>query len=405
MELEIEKPKTAKLSDYLYILYKWKKFLILNVLLLVIVAAVVAFTLPLEYKATAVVMIPPDNSMGLGGLTSLISGKGGSSSLGAKLLGVGSSSSEDVLLGILNSRTAMENVIKKFDLAKYYETKSNLDLTIKALRGDVSFGPNENEMIEISVVNKDAQKSADIANYFVELLDTLNLKFSVEQAKNNRIFIEKRYQKNLSDLKAAEDSMYNFQKKYGVFAVPEQLEVAVKAAGELESQMAEKEMAAYFTKQQFGENSPQYQGLNAQVNMLKSKVNELKNANKLSSVSNVLFPFKTAPEMTMQYMRNFREVEIQSKILEVVLPFYEQAKFDEQKSIPPVQVLDSAVPSQVKFAPKRSFIILTITFLGLFFLIPFIYIGESLVRKIDFNNPLEEKSARFFRRIIRFYKL
>lgn len=402
MELEIEKPKTAKLSDYLYILYKWKKFIIINMLVIIIGATILAFSLPLEYKSTAVVMIPPDNSMGLGGLTSLLSGKGGGSSLGAKLFGV-SGTSEDMLIGILNSRTAMTDVIQKFNLSKYYET-DNLDKTIKALKADVSFGPNENGMIEISVINKDPKTGADIANYFVDLLDTLNLKFSVEQAKNNRIFIEKRYQKNLSDLKTAEDSMYNFQKKYGVFAVPEQLEVAVKAAGELEAQMTEKEMAAYFTKQQFGEDSPQYQSALVQVNMLKSKVNELKNANKLSSVSNVLFPFKTAPEMTMQYMRNFREVEIQSKILEVVLPFYEQAKFEEQKSIPPVQVLDRAVPAQLKYSPKRSFIILTITLIAFFAFIPFIYIGESLTTKVVFNNPLEEKIAKFYFKIVRFYR-
>ncbi|MCU7496362.1 MAG: hypothetical protein HF314_08635 [Ignavibacteria bacterium] len=402
MELEIEKPRTGKFSDYLYILYKWKKFLIINMLIIIVGATILAFMLPLEYKSTAVVMIPPDNSMGLGGLSSLLSGKGGSG-LGAKIFGV-SNTSEDMLIGILNSRTAMTNVIQKFNLPKYYETQ-NLDQVMRAFKADVSFGPNENGMIEISVVNKYPRMSAEIANYFVDLLDTLNLKFSVEQAKNNRIFIEKRYQKNLSDLKAAEDSMYRFQKKFGVFAVPEQLEVAVKAAGELEAQMTEKEMAAYFTKQQFGENSPQYQSALVQANVLRSKVNELKNANKLSSVSNVLFPFKTAPEMTMQYMRNFREVEIQSKILEVVLPFYEQAKFEEQKSIPPVQVLDKAVPPQLKFSPKRSFVILTITLIALFAFIPFVYIGESLITKVVYNNPLEEKGARFYNRIIRYYRL
>ncbi|MGE5496631.1 MAG: GumC family protein, partial [Syntrophothermus sp.] len=359
--MEIEKKKNARLSDYLYILFKWKKFIIVNMLIILLGASIYAFMLPLEYKAKAVVMIPPDNSMGLGGLTSLLSGKS-SNPLGSKLFGV-SSTSEDLLLGILNSRTALTEVINKFDLKKYYETQ-NMDKAIKAFVSDISFGPNENSMIEISVVNKSAEKSAEIANYFVQLLDSLNLKFSVEQARNNRLFIEKRYQKNLADLKAAEDSMYRFQKKYGIFAVPQQLEVAVKAAGELEAQLVEKEMTAYFAKQQYGETSPQYQGINVQVNMLKSKVNELKNANKLSSVSNVLFPFKEAPDMTIQYLRNMREVEIQSKILEVVLPFYEQARFEEQKSIPPVQVLDKATPPELKYAPKRSFIIMTIGFVA-----------------------------------------
>ncbi|MGE5402295.1 MAG: hypothetical protein ACM3S2_17995, partial [Ignavibacteriales bacterium] len=349
--------------------------------------------------------IPPENSMGLGALTGLISGKSSAGSLGSKLFGI-SNSSEDILLAILNSRTTLTNVINKFQLMKYYEIDdANMDKALKAFNADLSFSPNQFGMLELSVLNKNPQMSADIANYFTKILDSLNIVLNIEQAKNNRIFIEQRYQKNLVDLKNSEDSLYRFQKKYGVFAVPQQMEVAVKAAAEIESQLAQKEMEAYFTKQQFGENSPQYQGSQAQVKLLRNKVLELKGADKLSEASNVLFPFKEIPDISISYLRNFRNVEIQNKILEVILPLYEQAKVEEQKSIPTIAVLDKAVAPGLKDSPKRSFIILSLIFLSLFIMIPMIYIGEGSIKKVTYRNPLEIKGANFFRKLARIYRL
>ncbi len=46
----------------------------------------------------------------------------------------------------------------------------------------------------------------------------------------------------------------------------------------------------------------------------------------------------------IEYFRIYREVEIQSKIMEVTLPLFEQAKMEEHKSIPTILVIDEAVP-------------------------------------------------------------
>jgi len=58
---------------------------------------------------------------------------------------------------------------------------------------------------------------------------------------------------NVADLRNAEDSLYNFQKKYGIVAIPEQLEVSVKAAAEIEAELLKNEMQAFFIKQMYGE--------------------------------------------------------------------------------------------------------------------------------------------------------
>jgi len=397
--------KERKFGDYIYVLYKWKKFLIINLSIVVILSAVYAFTLPLKYRATATVMIPPESEGGFGGLTSLLGGKSSLASMGSKIFGV-SSTSEDVLLGIINSRTALTDVINKFNLMEYYEIDdNNWDKVLKAFRSDISSNPNEFGMIDFNVINEDPELGARIANYMVSLVDSLNIEFNIERAKNNRVFIEKRYNKNVDDLKSAEDSLYKFQKKFGIVAVPEQLEVTVKAAAEIEAQLFKKEMEAYFIEQMYGKNSLQYNGVLAEINLLKNKVQELKSSTTLGSTSNILFPFKQMPEISVQYLRTFREVEIQQSILEIVMPMYEQAKVEEQKSIPTVISIDKAVPPDLKYSPKRSLIILGAFFLFSFLFIPLVFWGEKVINREEQENPLQVKESGFFKRIIKTYKL
>jgi tyrosine-protein kinase Etk/Wzc len=397
--------KELRFSDYIYILYKWKKFLIINLFIVLGLSTLYAFLLPLEYKATATIMIPPENESAFGGLTSLLGGKSSIASMGSRLFGV-SNTSEDILLGIINSRTALTDVINKFKLMEYYEIDDkNVDKALKAFRNDISSDPNEFGMIDFSVINKSPEVSAQIANYMVALVDSLNIEFNIERAKSNRIFIEKRYMQNVNDLRRAEDSLYKFQKKYGIVAVPEQLEVTVKAAAEVEAQLMKKEMEAYFIKQLYGEISPHYQGILAEQKLLKSKIQEMKNSQDLSSSSNILYPFKEMPDIAIQYLRTFREVELQQTIMEFVLPMYEQAKVEEQKSIPTIMIIDKAVPPELKHSPKRSFIIVGLFLVFSFILIPIVYWGEKAVTREEFKNPLQAKESNFFKKIIKFYRL
>jgi len=393
------------LTDYLYILIKWKKFLLVSLIVIGMITAGISLLIPNTYRSSAVVMISPESSIGLNSLTSLLGGKSSGASLGSKLLG-GSSAAEDIIFGILNSRTAILNVIKKFHLMNYYDIgDQNYDKSIKAFVNDISFDLTDNNFIEINVVNKDPLKSARIANYFVFLLDSLNIKINSEAAKNNRSFVEKRYLKNLDDLKNAEDSLFKFQKKYGVVVIPEQLELSYKAAAEIESQLFQKQILSEFILQQFGDKSPQYQTAFNELKILKDKVEELKDSPNVSKNSNVFLPFKELPNISMKYLRAYREVEIQSKILEVILPMYEQAKVEENKSIPTVIVIDKATPPQLKYRPQRSFIVLAGIFLGLFLLIPLVFRMESIVSKNSLNNPFEEKELKYYKSITRFYRI
>ncbi len=397
--------KRPTFTDYLSILFKWKKFLIINLIIVLGIATTISFIIPETFKSTSKIILAPQNSMGLGGISSLM-GDNSALSLGAKLFGV-SSTNEDLILGLLGSRSIIEKVVNKFDLYEYYEESDerNYDRLIKKMSSDLIFEPNEYGMIEISIINKNPTLSAEIANYFVTLADSMNIELGIRSAKNNRIFVESRYNKNVLDLKMAEDSMYTFQKRNGIFAVPEQLEASVKAAAEIEAMLVQREMMLTMLKETSGENSPQYSNLFSEVFILKEKVNELKYSDKLSSTSNILFPFKKVPDLIIKYYRLYRDVEIQSKIMEFTLPMFEQAKVDEQKSMPTVLIIDKAVAPQLKYAPKKAFIIIAFLFIALFIFIPFIFRAEFILNKKDLDNLIIEKESKIFTKVAKLYSI
>src|SRR4030042_6123013 len=101
--------KPARFGDYIYILYKWKKFLLINLVIVAILSVTYSLLIPLDYKATATVMIPPETQTGFGGLSSLLGGKSSLASMGSRMFGL-TNASEDVLLGIINSRSALVKI-------------------------------------------------------------------------------------------------------------------------------------------------------------------------------------------------------------------------------------------------------------------------------------------------------
>jgi len=384
----------SKLS-VISIIYKWRKFIVINTIIFSLIALFIGLLIPKEYKASTIVTTPPENFSVLSNLTGLISSKTGGNSLGAKMFGIGGANN-DFLYGLLNSKTVLLKVAKKFNLYDYYKVDSwDHDKLLKKFTKDLVFEPNEFDFIEISVINKDPKVAAEMANYFVYLLDSLNIRINNESARNNRIFIEQRYLKNLKDMKEIEEKMYTFQKKYKVIIVPEQLEVSFKMAAELEAQYLQQEIQANLIKQTAGEISPQYKNIVSQMNILKSKIDELKSADKITG-SNVLLPFKELPNISTEYLRLY---------MEILLPMYEQAKVEENKAIPTITVIDKAYPPTQKYYPKLSLIILAGAFISFFISILLAINATNILSSKVEDSEFEQKIKNFYSKIIKIYKI
>lgn len=386
--------------EFLELCYSWRKFIAIVTGIFTVLGIVLAFVLPKEYEGVASVL-PSKNS----GLLGLLGGNTGStvSRLArqfAPLVGGGESQmgSGYSYLAILNSRDAMLKVVKKFDLVKVYSIKdSSVDAAIRELRGNVNFDFDKYGAVIVRVYDRNAVRAAAMANYFVDVLNKINGYLSSEDARNLRIVIQARYLKNVRDLENAEDSMRVFQQRYGVFSLPDQAKASVSAGAELESQLILAQVRLSVFQKQLAENSPEIETLKQQIEALRQKINDLKTGKNMigQNDAGVLLPFKEMPKRAMQYLNLYREIEIQSKLLEVIYPLYEQAKLEEARETPTVLVLDHAVPPQKKAKPMRSLVVISSFVLGIALAILFVMFVDAGARESTNDRELRRKYRAF----------
>jgi len=193
---EIPDADIVSLSTYFNIIYKERRFIFINVLIVTLISLFISLIMPKTFRASSVLMPPvSDNNKGIF-----------SSLDGISFGGLFSQNNDQTMsfLAILKSRTVMENVVNKFDLINFYELE-NMEEAIKELENNIRFEINEEGTIEISTDvhtswfhpfdSEEYAKilSSNLSNYFIEQLDIVNKGLNTEQASFQRIFIEDRY--------------------------------------------------------------------------------------------------------------------------------------------------------------------------------------------------------------------
>jgi tyrosine-protein kinase Etk/Wzc len=349
------------LLDFFSVVTKWRKLLVWFVLACTVLAGSLAAISPKWYKSTATVFPAEQTSMfpGLEGISGL-SGVLGAGRALSSLTGRGTES--DRYMAILKSETALMKVIERFDLTRVYEiTSYPREKTMKALLSNTEFELADEGNLAISVFDKDPQRAADMTNYFVEVLNEINSRMQATNAKANREFIEQRVEKCQNDLRAAEDTLKKFQQVSGMIIVPGQSSSSISAVAELYATKARKEIEAGILQQTVGPDNPLYRQTQVELEQISKKVSEI-------------------PALGIGSLRLYRDVAIQQKILEFILPLYEQAKMEEKRSTPTVIVLDHAQVAERKAKPKILLYALIAFVVSTLFSLLIVFLREGLAR-------------------------
>lgn len=390
--------------DYLYLLIKWRKLLLITFLIVCIAMVVWSLILPRWFTAETTIF-PPIEEYGNLEFSSLLN----KIPLGSLGLGMTPGSEQNAMLvAILDSRTVMDSIALKFNLQKRYKCK-NLEKTVKTLRKRVKVVVNEEGTLTLrmktktpyflSRKNDDGARvlSKNIANEFIAILDHINRKLKNERARNTRTFIESRYNETLDNLQAAEDSLARFQNIHGTVALPEQTAATIKAAAELKAQIMAKEVEQSVLVESVGKTNSEYLKIHKELEGLYKKNNDLFSGDKNKYLTDqgetkdndVFIPLNNVADLAVQYARLYRDVLIQENLVEILLPEYENAKIQEAKNTPTIQVLDEAVLPIKKSAPKRAILVLAAGLLSL--IVTFIYI----ILNDKYNEMRDNKSPEF----------
>jgi uncharacterized protein involved in exopolysaccharide biosynthesis len=357
--------KEVDLKDIISIIWKWKSKIILFVFIITTISIAVSLVLPKWYKAKAVVLAPEGMTSGFDPMAIL----------GDLGLGPMTGGNENVLryLAILKSRTIKELMLNRYDLKKHYKSKYT-ELAIKKLDKNLVFEIGDEYQVEISMLDKDQDLVADMTNYVVHYLDSLNIELSISNARNNRQFMEKRLNSVIDSLEIVGNQLAEFMKEEGILSLEDQVTVGVQQAALIQSLIIQKEVEYEVALNTFNKNDPFVTQKKNELQSLKRQYSEFINNN---SIDKLVPNFSNIPDIQLELLTLQRKVEYYSRLVEYLGPLYEQQKFEEAKNIPTLQVLDYAVRPELKDKPKRAVIVIIVFVLSGLLAVSYVVVKES----------------------------
>jgi uncharacterized protein involved in exopolysaccharide biosynthesis len=247
-------------------------------------------------------------------------------------------------LAILKSRRLSETIIRRFDLLQAYQiTDGSMEQASAALSENFNVDVQDDGSIRIDVSDKDTVRAAAMANAMVDVLNEIAIELGVSEARNNRQFLEKRVADARAELGTAEEALKTYQQAKGMpLLLTDDARSAAAAIGELYTRRMRLDIELSVLLRTTGEDNEAYRRLLIERGEVERRLS--------------LFP-----QVGMQAFRLYRNLVVQQKVLEFLVPLYEQARIDEQKDIPVVLVLDKAVPAERKDRPRRMLLVAVAT--------------------------------------------
>jgi uncharacterized protein involved in exopolysaccharide biosynthesis len=375
---------------YLRLFWERRRFLLRTAGYALLGSILIALLIPARYQSLTRLM-PPDSQSSSGlGMLAAMAGKGGGAGLGGlagDLLGVKSSGA--LFVGILGSETVQDRLIDEFHLMKIYH-----DSKIEDARRDLAERTEVSEdrksgIITIGVTDHDPSRAAGMAKAYVGELDRLVAQVSTSSARRERIFLEGRLEKVKGDLDLAAKNFSQFASKNSAIDIPAQGKAMVEAAAVLQGQLIAAQSELSGLEQIYTDNNVRVRSVQARVNELQKKLNEIGSAGTQggSQNENSLYPsIRKLPLLGVTYADLFRQTKIQETVYELLTQQYELAKVQEAKEIPTVKVLDAAIVPTKKSFPPRSVIVLMGTMLGITLGMTWI-LGKTRWDAVDVSDP------------------
>ena len=334
-------------ENFVGVLWHAKMKIVINFFIVSFLAALFSLLLPVWYKSSATVLPPMSGGSGL------LGGMAGGNALA--MLGLGSTTDElSHYITILKSRRVREAIVLKFDLMKVYDTEL-LEDALQGLESKIEVEVTQEGALIISVLDRDSLRVKAMADAILYELGSTTIELGTAVARRNRRFVYTRIQAIEREMAETEMDFREFTARYGTYDLPAQIGVIVELLIQMEVKLAEVEVQFNVASRSLDEKHPQLELLRNQRDEMSAKLDDLMTG---KGKGNLLPDLRELPDITVQFIRLKRDMEIRTAILAFLYPQYEQARLQEARDEPSLQVLDYPHVPQRKAKPNRSLIVL-----------------------------------------------
>lgn len=358
----------------------------------------IALLIPSRYESSTRLMSPDMRGSASEALmTGLLSRVGGGlAGLSANLLGIDNTGA--VFIGVLNSRSVADNMVKRFDLKKVYRDRRDEDARQDLAERTSISQDRKSEIITIAVEDRDPRRAAALAAGYVDELNRLLAQVNTSSAHRERVFIEERLKVVRQELDAAAKQLSDFSTKNTTLDPKEQGKAMVGAVVALQGELIANETQLRGLQQIYSDNNVRIRSLQARIGELRRQLEQLRGSavdlpSGRGDGDDSSYPsFRSLPGLGVTYADLYREVKLREVVFETLTQQYEMAKIAEAKEIPSVKVLDPANLPEKKSGPHR----LLITLLGVilsFALGAAFVIGKGAWKQVDPDDPRKTFAA------------
>jgi uncharacterized protein involved in exopolysaccharide biosynthesis len=284
----------------------------------------------------------------------------------------------DLVVGIINSRTIKDKLIDRFDLQARYETETR-DTTREALANNTSATTDtKTGLVVLSTMDKDPEFAATLANAYVKDLQDFLQEIAISDAAQQRLFLEEQVKETHVKLLQAENELAEYQKKTGILNASRQASSLMSAIATFRARISAKEVELEALRTYASPNNPKVQQLQAEIQGLKEQTAKLQA--QATEGSDQSFNLSELPDAGMEYLRKMRDQKFYETLYGLLLRQFEQAKMAEARDPAIIQVIDEAVPPELKAKPQRKKIVILATVLGFFLSVFFAFVMEFFAK-------------------------
>jgi len=364
--------------DIFLTLLKWKKFILINVVIVAFAAALLSLLLPNWYRGEATIL-PPDSQVSTLGLGASLSNMIGNLELPSLAI------PSDIISSIAKSRSVAESVIMQGNLMEKWEV-DEMQFAVGMLHAETEVDVTKNGIICVSYASKDPLEAAKITNLIIQELDRVNRGLSISRATDQREFIEERLESAKTDLATAEDSLASFQADNKTILIDAQTRAKIDLIAELQSQRILTQVEYDLLLGSVKSDHPEAVRKRRYLRELSGQISKLEFEADSADTGYVIgTPLAGLHSLSLQLARLTRDVEIQSTVFALLIQQFEHAKLEEKKTTSTISVLDYASVPLLKFKPRRSVIVLGAVLFSLVISLVWIWFIEfiRLTRRTD----------------------
>jgi uncharacterized protein involved in exopolysaccharide biosynthesis len=316
----------------LRLLVRYRRMVLIVVGLSTVAAVVYSLLTPEVFEAHTTLLPAEEQSSMFGGLSQFLQNL---PIQGANLPGV--TTTTDLMSGMLQSRRIQQPVIEEFGLLNRFESE-NLDEAFHEFNTRLRTSVADEGILHVRFRDRDPVMAADVLNALVAQLNHYNVNVRANRGRLTREFIRLRLDETERDLALAEEQLRDYQQAHAMAISPEDISAAETVGGLIARQM-ELRVEIDALSEFMDPRSPPILQRQMELDALDREIASL-------------------PELGLDVVRLYRDLKVQEQLFLLLNAQLEQARIDEKRDLPTIQVLDAARAPDLRAWPRRKLIVI-----------------------------------------------